>query len=309
MTRADRLRRSCLAVPGSSPHMMAKAAASTADHVFFDLEDACAPSEKLSSRKLVVEALNSLDFGRKVRVVRINDVTTRWCYGDVLEVVSGAGANLDCLMIPKVQDASHVHFVDHLLSGLEADLGLRRCIGLELMIETAGGAVNLKEVAEACPARAETLIFGPGDYAADLGVPRLALGMIDPDYPGHQWHWVMSALVAHARAAGLQAIDGPYVDFHDREGYVASARRSRLLGFDGKWCVHPNQIEWANGEFTPSEQLCEEAERVLAAYAEATAAGRGAAVLDGKMIDEATRKLAEKLVARGRAAALRRLSQ
>jgi citrate lyase subunit beta/citryl-CoA lyase len=309
MTRADRLRRSCLAVPGSSPHMMAKAAASTADHVFIDLEDACAPSEKPSSRKLVVEALNSLDFGRKVRVVRINDVKTRWCYGDVLEVVSGAGANLDCLMIPKVQDASHVHFVDHLLSGLETDLGLKRRIGLELQIETAGGAVNLKEIAEACPARAETLIFGPGDYAADLGVPRLDLGMIDPEYPGHQWHWVMSALVAHARAGGLQAIDGPYVDFHDREGYLASARGARLLGFDGKWCVHPNQIEWANGEFTPSEKLCEEAERVLAAYAEAAAAGRGAAVLDGKMIDEATRKLAEKLVARGRAAALRRLSQ
>ena len=286
--------------------MMAKAAASAADQVFLDLEDACAPSEKVPSRRLVVEALNSLDFGGKVRVVRVNDVTTPWCHGDILELVSGAGANLDCLMIPKVQDASHVHFVGHLLSGLEVDLGLERGIGLELQIETAGGAVNLRQIAEACPSRTETLIFGPGDYAADLGVPRLELGMIDPDYPGHQWHWVMSALAAHARAAGVQAIDGPYVDFHDRDGYLESARRAKLLGFDGKWSVHPNQIEWAAAEFTPSRELYEEAERVLAAYAEATAAGRGAAVLDGKMIDEATRKLAEQLAARGRAAGLRR---
>jgi citrate lyase subunit beta / citryl-CoA lyase len=288
--------------------MMAKAAASAADQVFIDLEDACAPSEKVTSRKLVVEALNSLDFGLKVRVVRVNDVATPWCYGDVLEVVSRAGANLDCLMIPKVRDASQVHFVDHLLAGLEADLGLGRRIGLELQIETAGGAVNLRGIAEACPARTETLIFGPGDYAADLGVPRLGLGMIDPDYPGHQWHWVLSSIAAQARAAGVQAIDGPYVDFHDREGYVESARRAKLLGFDGKWCVHPNQIEWANAEFTPSQEIYEEAEWVLAAYAEATAAGRGAAVLDGRMIDEATRKLAEKLAGRGRAAGLRRRS-
>jgi len=286
--------------------MIAKAAASAADEVFIDLEDACAPSEKEPARKLVVEALSSLDFGRKVRVVRVNGVTTPFCYGDIVDVVSGAGANLDCFMIPKVEGASHVHFVDHLLGGLEADLGLERRIGLELLIETAGGAVNLKEIAEACPARTETLVFGPGDYAADLGVPRLELGMIDLDYPGHQWHWVMSAVAAHARAVGAQAIDGPYVDFHDREGYLESARRAKLLGFDGKWCIHPNQIEWANAEFTPSQDVYEEAERVLEAYAEATAAGRGAAVLDGKMIDEATRKLAEKLVARGRAAGLRR---
>jgi citrate lyase subunit beta/citryl-CoA lyase len=299
------LRRSCLAVPASSPSMIAKAAASAADEVFIDLEDACAPSEKVPSRKLVVEALNSLDFDGKVRVVRINDVTTRFCYGDVIELVSGAGANLDSLLVPKIEDASHVHFVDHLLTGLEGDLGLERRIGLELLIETAAGAVHLKEIAEACPARAKALHFGPGDYAVDLGIPRFELGMIDPDYPGHQWHWVMSALAVQARASGVQAIDGPYVDFHDRDGYLESARRAKLLGFEGKWCIHPNQIEWANAEFTPSRELYDEAERVLAAYAEATAAGRGAALHEGKMIDEATRKLAERLVAAGRAAGLR----
>jgi citrate lyase subunit beta/citryl-CoA lyase len=300
----ERVRRSCLAVPASSARMIKKAAASTADEVFVDLEDACALSEKVPSRRLVVEALNSLDFGDKLRVVRINGVATRFCYGDVIELVSGAGANLDNLLVPKIDDASHVHFIDHLLSGLEADLGLDRRIGLELLIETAAGATNMKEIAAACPTRTEALHFGPGDYAVDLGVPRFELGMIDPDYPGHQWHWVMSAVAAHARAAGLQAVDGPYVDFRDPDGYRESARRAKLLGFDGKWCIHPDQIEWANAEFTPSQDLFDDAQRLLAAYAEAVAEGRGAAVHDGKMIDEATRKLAERLVARGRAEGL-----
>lgn len=300
-----RLRRSCLAVPASNRRMIEKAAASDADHVFMDLEDACAPSEKVAARSVVVEALATLDFGGKLRVVRINGVGTRWCHGDVLELVTGAGASLDCLLLPKVEDVSHVHFVDHLLSGLEAELGLERRIGLELLIETTAGMVNLREIATACPARTEALVFGPGDYAADLGVPRLELGMIDPEYPGHQWHWAMSSIVAHARAAGVQAIDGPYVDFHDREGYLESARRARLLGFDGKWCIHPDQIERANAAFTPTQELYEESERLLTAYAEATAAGRGAAVHEGKMIDEATRRLAEKLATAGRAAGLR----
>ena len=278
--------------------MIEKAAASEADQVFLDLEDACAPGEKVSARDIVVEALTTLDFGGKLRVVRINGVGTPWCHGDVVALVAG-GAALDCLLVPKVKGASHVHFVDHLLSGLEDELGL------ELLIETAAGMVNLKEIAAACPARTQALVFGPGDYAADLGVPRLELGMIDPEYPGHQWHWPMSSIAVHARAAGLQAIDGPYVDFNDRDGYLAAALRARLLGFEGKWCIHPNQIEWANTAFTPAQELYERSEQLLAAYAEATAAGLGAAVHEGKMIDEATRKLAEKLVATGEAAGLR----
>jgi citrate lyase subunit beta/citryl-CoA lyase len=288
--------------------MIEKAAVSDADQVFLDLEDACAPGEKVAARAVVVDALTTLDFGGKIRVVRINGVGTPWCHGDVIDIVTGAGPALDCLLLPKAEDASHVHFVDGLLSGLEVELGLRRRIGLELLIETAAGMVNLKEIAVASPGRTEALVFGPGDYTADLGVPRLELGMIDPEYPGHQWHWPMSSVAAHARAAGLQAIDGPYVDFREPTGYLESARRARLLGFDGKWCIHPNQIEWANAAFTPDAELYERSERLLAAYAEATASGLGAAVFEGKMIDEATRKLAEKLAAAGRAAGFRRPS-
>jgi citrate lyase subunit beta/citryl-CoA lyase len=287
--------------------MVEKAASSAADQVFIDLEDAVAPSEKKAARALVVESLNSLDFGGKVVVVRVNDVTTPFCHGDVLELVSGAGAKLDCLMIPKVHDASHVHFVDHLLSGLEDDLGLTRPIGLELQIETPHGAIHLVGIANASK-RTQTIVFGPGDYAVSLGVPQLELGMIDPDYPGHQWHWVMSEVANHARAVGAQAIDGPYVDFKDRDGYRESARRAKLLGFDGKWCIHPNQIEWANEVFTPSGDQYHYAERLLETYREATDAGRGAVVFDGKMIDEATRKMAERVAARGRAAGLSRLA-
>jgi citrate lyase subunit beta / citryl-CoA lyase len=298
-----RLRRSCLAVPASSPKMMAKAAASDADMVFLDLEDACAPSEKVGARTLAVEALNDLDFGRKVRVVRVNDVTTRWCYADVVAVVSGAGERLDCVMVPKVQDASHVHFVDHLLAGLERDLGLGRPIGLELQIESGRGAVNLREIAAASP-RTQTIVFGPGDYAADLGIAQQAIGMVDPRYPGHQWHWVMSEIGNHARAVGALAIDGPYVDFRDEAGYREVCRRARSLGFDGKWCIHPNQVPWANEEFSPTREAFDEAGRVLAAYAEAWEQGLGAVVVDGKMVDEASRKMAERTVAAGRAAGL-----
>jgi len=287
--------------------MVEKAASSAADQVFVDLEDAVAPSQKKAARALVVESLHSLDFGGKVVVVRVNDVTTPFCHGDILELVAHAGAKLDCLMIPKVQDASHVHFVDHLLSGLEDDLGLTRPIGLELQIETPHGAIHLDEIAKASK-RTQTIVFGPGDYAVSLGVPQLELGMIDPDYPGHQWHWVMSEVANYARAVGAQAIDGPYVDFKDRDGYRESARRAKLLGFDGKWCIHPNQIEWANEVFTPSGDQYHYAERLLEAYREATDAGRGAVVFDGKMIDEATRKMAERVAARGRAAGLSRLA-
>jgi len=300
-----RLRRSCLAVPGSNPRMVEKAATSAADQLFIDLEDAVAPGEKEAARSLVVQSLNSLDFGGKVVVVRVNDVTTPFCHGDILEVVSGAGARLDCLMIPKVHDASHVHFVDHLLSGLEANLSLNRPIGLELQIETPHGATHLGAISQASK-RTETIVFGPGDYAVSLGVPQLELGMIDRRYPGHQWHWVMSELANHARSVGVHAIDGPYVDFNDREGYCESARRAKLLGFEGKWCIHPNQIDWANEIFTPSYDEYDYAERLLEAYREAIDAGRGAVVFDGKMIDEATRKMAESLAARGRAAGLTR---
>jgi citrate lyase subunit beta/citryl-CoA lyase len=301
--RPARLRRSCLAVPGSDPKMMARAAGTEADQVFLDLEDAVAPNEKKGARAKVVEALNSNDYGDKIVVVRVNDATTRYQYDDVIELVRGAGAKLDCLMIPKVQDAGQLWFVENLLNQLESDLELDRRIGLEVQIETGTGSVNMTEIARVTD-RIETLIFGPGDYAANQGVPQLDLGMIERDYPGHQWHYILAQIVNTARAVGCDAIDGPYGDYGDPEGYRESATRAKLLGIDGKWCIHPSQVAIANEVFAPSKEQFDHAERMLAAYDEAVRAGRGAASLDGKMIDEASRKMAEKLAARGRAAGL-----
>jgi citrate lyase subunit beta/citryl-CoA lyase len=277
--------------------MMEKAAASAADQVFLDLEDACAPSQKKASRALAVEALLTHNFGAKIRVLRVNDVTTRWCHGDVVEVVTGAGSELDAIMLPKVEDASHVHFVDHLLTGLERDCGLSRRIGLELQIESPQGVVNLREISRAST-RSQTIIFGPGDYSASLGIAQLDIGMVDARYPGHQLHWVMSEIANHARAAGLDAIDGPYVDFTDGDSYKEAATRAKLLGFDGKWCIHPNQIPWANEAFTPSTAEIAAAESIVAAYRQAADEGLGAIAVDGKLVDEASRKIAERILER-----------
>jgi citrate lyase beta subunit len=292
-----RLRRSCLAVPGSNPKMMAKAAASEADHVFFDLEDACAPNEKDAARGLVIEALQTLDFGNTIRCVRVNDVSTSWCYADVIEVVTHAADLIDSLLIPKVEDASQVHFIDHLLSGLERDLGVDRPIALELQIESPRGAVDLRAICQASK-RTEAIVFGPGDYAASLGVAQFNIGMIDEHYPGHQWHWVMSEIANHARAIDVHAIDGPYVDFNDEPGYRESARRAKLLGFNGKWCIHPNQIAWANESFSASLEEYIYAKKILRSYDEATQSGLGAISVDGMLVDEASRKLAAATVAR-----------
>lgn len=297
------LRRSCLAVPASNVRMMEKAASSGADQVFFDLEDACAPGEKQPSRAVVADALRRLSFGDTLRCVRINDVTTQWCHGDIVEVVSRSGDFLDCLVVPKVEDASHVHFVDHLLGGLERSLGLERPIGLELQIESPGGAVNLREISRASD-RTETIIFGPGDYAASLGIPQFDIGMIDERYPGHQWHWVMSEVANHAHAQGVGAVDGPYVDFNDESGYRESAQRAKLLGYHGKWCIHPNQIPWANDVFSPTFAELAYARKILETYGEASDGGRGAIAMDGRLVDEASRKMAEATVERARRAGL-----
>jgi citrate lyase subunit beta/citryl-CoA lyase len=302
-TKPSRLRRSCLAVPGSNLKMLQGAANTQADQVFLDLEDAVAPSKKKDARATVVEALNTVDYGDKVVVVRVNDATTRWQYDDVIELVRGAAEKIDCLMIPKVQDAGQLWFVEHLLSQLEADLELDRRIGLEVQIETGTGSVNMTEIARVTD-RIETLIFGPGDYAADQGVPQLDVGKIEREYPGHQWHYILAQIVNNARAVGCDAIDGPYSDYRDLDGFRESCTRAALLGVDGKWCIHPSQIQIANEVFAPTKELFDYAERLLKAYAEAIEAGKGAATLGGKMIDEASRKMAEKLVAKGRAAGL-----
>src|SRR6478735_8375703 len=288
-----RLRRSCLAVPGSSPKMLEKARTLPADQVFLDLEDAVAPSEKTdATRQNIVDALQR-DWTAKTKVVRITDV------------VEGAGAHLDCIMIPKVHDASHVHFVDHLLTQLELDLGLEvGRIGLELQIETGHGAVKMDEIASASP-RAETVIFGPGDYAANLGVPQLTVGQIETAYPGDQWHYINARIVNTARAYGLQAIDGPFAAIRDLDGMREVATRSRLLGMDGKWALHPDQIAIANEIYSPAQKQFDLAVAILDAYRVATEdEGRGAVMFNGEMIDEASRKMALQVEAAGRAAGM-----
>ena len=301
-----RLRRSCLAVPGSSPKMLAKAAGLSADEVFLDLEDSVAPSEKNdTSRENVVRALRENHWLARTLVVRINAVSTSWCFRDLSYVVSRAGSKLDCVIVPKVNDASQIHFVNHLLGQLEAESALDRQIGIEAQIETARGIVNIEEIAAASP-RLEALIFGPGDYAASLGVPQLSVGKIEEQYPGDQWHYALSRIITTARAFGLQAVDGPYSAVRDLAGFRESARRSKMLGFDGKWAIHPDQIDLCNETYTPDQAQYERAERILNAYKQAAAVnGTGAAVFEGEMIDEASRKMAEGVALRGRAAGLR----
>jgi citrate lyase subunit beta/citryl-CoA lyase len=299
-----RLRRSCLAVPGSSEKMLAKAATLAADQIFLDLEDAVAPLEKEAARQTVVAALQAHDYSGKTRVVRVNGVTTRWCLGDIIEVVSGAGGSVDCIMIPKVEDASQLHFVGHLLTQLEAQYNIGHRIGIEAQIENARGTVNLREIATATD-RIETIIFGPGDYAASIGVAQLVIGSLDEDYPGDQWHYVLSKIVTVARAYGLQAIDGPYTDIRNTEEFRRLCHRARLVGFDGKWVLHPLQVDVANEVFTPTPEQFAAARRLLDAYHHATHVERKGAVMhEGQMIDEASRKIAEAVVARGEAAGL-----
>jgi citrate lyase subunit beta/citryl-CoA lyase len=299
-----RLRRSCLAVPGSSEKMLAKAATLAADQIFLDLEDAVSPLEKVEARAKIVEALRTHDYTGKVRVVRVNGVTTRWCLGDITTVVAGAGDRLDCIMVPKVEDAAQLHFVDHLLTQLETEHELDRRIGIEAQIENPRGAMNIREIAQASE-RLETLIFGPGDYAASMGVGQMVIGSIDAEYPGDQWHWVLSVIATAAHAYGLQAIDGPYTDIKNLDEYRRLCRRARTVGYDGKWVLHPSQVEVANEEFAPTQEQFEEARRLLDAYAHATQVERKGAVMhDGQMIDEASRKIAETVVAQGVAAGM-----
>jgi citrate lyase subunit beta / citryl-CoA lyase len=285
--------------------MLAKAAGLPADQVFLDLEDAVAPSLKNDeTRSAIVAALTEQTWTAGTRAVRVNAVGTPWCLDDIVGVVAGAGNALDCVMLPKVESAAQVHFAAQLLQQLELKHGLGRPIGLEIQIESPRGLVEIERIAAASE-RIETLIFGPGDYAAAVGVPQLSVGMIEQDYPGDQWHYVLSRIVTTARAFGLQAIDGPYSAIRDLDGYRDVARRSRLLGFDGKWALHPDQIAVCNEMYTPGEEELERALRILDAYATATeAVGLGAAMFEGEMIDEASRKMALAIAERGRAAGM-----
>ena len=296
-----RPRRTCHAVPGSSERFLAKAPELDADEVFLDLEDAVAPTEKQRARELVIEALRTQDFGAKTVVVRVNGTDTPHYYRDLIDVVEQAGDRLDAIMLPKVRTPGDVEMTAKLLTQIELarELPAGR-IGIEAQIEDATGLLACEAIAAASP-RMETLIFGPGDYSAAVGIPVTTIGGAPEGYPGDHLNYVFSRLVVAARAAGIQAIDGPYAAFDDEEGLRSRARIARALGMDGKWTIHPRQIAAVNEVFTPSREEWERAEALLAAYREAVEQGRGTALFEGEMIDEANRRMAERLAEAGRA--------
>jgi citrate lyase subunit beta/citryl-CoA lyase len=307
----SRPRRSCLAVPGSSLKMLEKAQGLPADQVFLDLEDAVAPLAKPDARKQIVAALNDGDWAGKVRSVRVNDLTTPWTYRDVVEVVEGAGANLDCIMLPKVQGPEQIAWLDLTLTQIEKTMGLPvGGIGIEAQIENARGLVNVDAIAGASP-RIETIIFGPADFMASINMKSLAVGALIPDYPGDPYHYILMRILMAARMFDLQAIDGPYLQIKDVDGYREVAKRSAALGFDGKWVLHPGQLAAANEVYSPSQSDYDHAELILDAYEFYTSeAGgkRGAAMLGDEMIDEASRKMALVISGKGRAAGMARTS-
>ena len=286
--------------------MLAKSAGLPADEVFMDLEDSVAPAAKEEARVNIIQALKEGDWTGKTVVVRVNGVSTKWCYRDVIEVVENAAQYLDCIMIPKVEQATDVTFVADLLRMIEDTTGLENRIGVEIQIETATGITNIDAIATASD-RAETLIFGPADMSASLGLPTVTAGLPMPDYPGDHWHFILSRILVAARNAGLQAIDGPYLVIKDLDGFRDMALRARALGYDGKWALHPAQIDVLNEVFTPSQEEFDKAEAVLEAYRHATDVQLTGAVMFGtEMIDEASRKMAEQLAMRGRAAGMQR---
>lgn len=292
-----RLHRSELAVPGSRPELFDKAAASRADYVFLDLEDAVAPDEKEGARRNVIEALGDVDWrgSNKTISVRVNGLDTHYMYRDLIDVVEQAGAHLDTVLVPKVGVPGDIYAVDALLTQLEQAMGLSHRIGVEALVETALGMANVEAVAASSP-RLEALHFGVADYAASCRARTITIGGLNPDYPGDQWHSALSRMLVACRANGLRAIDGPFGDFGDPEGFIAGARRAAALGYDGKWAIHPSQIDLANDVFTPPEAEVDQARRVLQALEDAAAAGRGAAQLDGRMIDAASARMARNVV-------------
>jgi citrate lyase subunit beta/citryl-CoA lyase len=292
--------------------MLDKAQGLPADQVFLDLEDSVAPLAKEEARANIVAALNNGGWGEKTRVVRVNDLTTKWTYRDVIAVVEGAGANLDCIMLPKVQTADQVVWLDLLLTQIEHTMGFEAGrLGIEAQIENAKGLVNVDAIAAASP-RVETIIFGPADFMASINMKSLVVGAPHPDYNGDPYHYILMRILMAARTYDLQAIDGPYLQIKDVEGFTAVAKRSAALGFDGKWVLHPGQIDAANEVYSPSQEQYDHAELILDAYDWFTSeAGgkRGAVMLGDEMIDEASRKMALVIAGKGRAAAMSRTSK
>ena len=281
--RPLRLRRSQLSVPGSSEKMLRKGAESAADHVFCDLEDAVAPSVKVEARDKIAWALNNLDWGKKTRCVRINDVNTEYCHGDIITIVEKAGANLDTIMLTKPMSAGDVRFLDLMLGQLEKKLKMERRIGIEVLIEEVEALQNVEEISRSSE-RLECLIFGMGDYSASQGIQVRSIGDAE-GYPGDIFHYARFRMTMAARAAKIDAVDGPFANFNDDAGFRREANRAKSLGMVGKWAIHPNQIAPALEIFSPSETEVARARRMEAAYREAEARGEGAATLDGAMID------------------------
>ncbi|MEM5328023.1 CoA ester lyase [Paraburkholderia sp. JHI2823] len=311
-----RLHRSELAVPGSNPAMFEKAARSAADIVFLDCEDAVAPDDKEQARKNIVEGLNDIDWGAKTMMVRINGLDTHYMYRDVVDIVE-ACPRLDMILIPKVGVAADVYAIDMLVTQIEAAKKRTRRIGFEVLIETALGMANVEAIAQSSR-RLEAMSFGVADYAASTRARTTVIGGVNRDYGvlsdkdehgkrdyfwGDQWHAAQTRMMVACRAYGLRPIDGPFGDFSDPEGYDTAARRAAVLGYDGKWAIHPSQIELANRVFTPSDAEVSRAQRIMDAMAQAAKDGKGAVSLDGRLIDAASIRMAEALLSTARAIA------
>ncbi len=312
-----RLHRSELCVPGTSERMLEKAPSLGADVVMLDLEDAVAPDDKPEARANVIDALRERDWSGCTVTLRINGLDTHYCYRDIVDVVEQSGEWLDTVLVPKASCAGDIHLVATLLTQIEDAMGLEKQIGISALIETAPGMLNLEEIAASCPERMEALIFGVADYAASIQSQTASIGGSDANYAvitdsnldgdsegedhrdlhwGDQWHYALSRIAVACRANGLRPVDGPFGDFSDPEGYLVAARRASILGFEGKWCIHPSQIELANEVFSPDERLVSRTRRIIEAMKEAADDGRGAVSLDGRLIDAASLRMAEHLL-------------
>jgi len=286
-------------VPGSNPTMFEKALNSEADYIFLDLEDAVAPPEKIKARANIIAALKEMDWSGagKTVSIRINGLDTHYMYRDVVELIEEVGQHIDTILVPKVGVPADLYMVDAMLSQIEQAKGFEPGrIGLEALIETAIGMANVEDVAK-YPNRIEALHFGVADYAASLRSRTVVIGGLNPDYPGDQWHASLTRMLIACRSYGLRAIDGPFGGIDDPEGYMLSARRAAALGYEGKWAIHPSQIKMANEVFSPTDKEVEKAERMVIALKEAEAQGKGAASLDGKMIDAASERMARNVIA------------
>jgi citrate lyase beta subunit len=294
-------RRSILSVPGHRESMHSKAAACAADVIMLDLEDSCPPAEKAAARDVVLRSLETLDWGARTLTLRINDLAGPFALRDVLRILpEPAAAKLDTLVVPKVESAAQIHYLDQLLNALEQECGRAVPIGIEAIIESARALRDADAIAAASP-RLRCLVFGIADYSASVNMPLSSVsghGESHGVYPGDPLHFVYSRLIMCGKAAGLRVIDAPYGNFRDSEGLALAAARSRALGFDGKWAIHPSQIDALNLAFAPTPEEIERARAVIAAYEEASRAGRGSAAIGSSMIDQASLRMAQDVLSR-----------